>query len=162
MDGGNKEALRQKLKEIRKNIADKDKKDAAIKNNLEAFLKERFSFFKDIFIYKSLPYEVDTKRFIDDNKDRFNFYFPIVYPDFTMAAGETDFTPDITVTPLIGFNKELHRIGFGKGCYDRFFAVHPKTVKIGLAYCEQYAEFEASEYDIKLDYIITENRILGE
>jgi 5-formyltetrahydrofolate cyclo-ligase len=106
-----------------------------------------------------LPFEADTARFIEDNKNKYKFYFPHVSENFIMTADKADKAPGITVTPLIGFNGEMHRIGFGKGCYDRYFALNPETVKIGLAYSAQYADFKALKHDVKLDYIITDRRI---
>jgi len=74
---------------------------------------------------------------------------------------------DITIVPLLGFNESLHRIGHGKGCYDRYFTVGgdlsgapPDTVKIGLAYDEQFCSFTPEAYDVPLDYIITPTRKL--
>ncbi|MCL2798445.1 MAG: hypothetical protein FWD58_10425 [Firmicutes bacterium] len=75
--------------------------------------------------------------------------------------------PPITIVPLLGFNENLHRIGYGKGHYDRYFTVGgdplgapPDTVKIGLAYDEQACSFTPKAYDVPMDYIITPGRIV--
>ena len=44
--------------------------------------------------------------------------------------------PSVTVTPLLGADRRLHRLGKGKGYYDRYFA-KLQTYKVGLAFKEQ-------------------------
>ncbi|WNH08458.1 5-formyltetrahydrofolate cyclo-ligase [Thalassobellus suaedae] len=68
---------------------------------------------------------------------------------------------DVVFIPLLAFDKKGHRIGYGKGFYDRFLAgCKPKTIKIGLSFFE--AEIEISdvyESDIKLDYCVTPEQV---
>ena len=68
---------------------------------------------------------------------------------------------EVVFVPLLIFDKKGHRIGYGKGFYDRFLAeCNPETLKIGLSFFEAEDEtFDASEDDIKLDYCVTPNRI---
>ncbi|OUR91606.1 5-formyltetrahydrofolate cyclo-ligase [Flavobacteriales bacterium 34_180_T64] len=69
-------------------------------------------------------------------------------------------TIEVVFVPLLAFDKQGHRVGYGKGFYDRFLSeCNPKTLKIGLSFFE--AENEISgiiESDVKLDYCITPNR----
>ncbi len=77
-------------------------------------------------------------------------------------AQKTPIIPDIIITPLVGFTKKCERIGYGKGYYDRFFQMHPDPVKIGIAFEIQKindSSLQFTHYDIKLDYIVTENNI---
>lgn len=64
---------------------------------------------------------------------------------------------EVVFIPLLAFDNTGHRIGYGKGFYDRFLAeCKPNTLKIGLSFFEAENEnFEASEEDIKLDYCVT-------
>ena len=57
--------------------------------------------------------------------------------------------------------KSGHRVGYGKGFYDRFLAnCKPETLKIGLSFFEVEADvFEASEDDVRLDYCVTPKTI---
>lgn len=66
---------------------------------------------------------------------------------------------DISVTPIVAFDK-MYRVGYGKGCYDRFFAKNPSVVKIGLAFDEQEFAFTPESNDIPLDIIVTQSRVL--
>ena len=68
---------------------------------------------------------------------------------------------EVVFIPLLAFNETGHRIGYGKGFYDRFLAnCKPKTLKIGLSFFEVEDEtIEASEDDVRLDYCVTPNRV---
>ena len=68
---------------------------------------------------------------------------------------------DVTVVPMLAFNKDKFRLGYGGGYYDRYlFCRH--TVKIGLAYDEQQNdEIEFEKHDVPLDVIVTPTRVIG-
>lgn len=67
---------------------------------------------------------------------------------------------DIMIIPMLGFNLDKYRIGYGKGYYDHYLKSHD-CLKIGLAFDDQQIDFKTEAHDISLDYIITENRIIG-
>ncbi len=65
--------------------------------------------------------------------------------------------PEIIITPLLAFNNSGHRIGYGKGFYDRFLATltnNPLIIGIGNNYME--ANFDAEPFDFPMHGIITE------
>lgn len=63
---------------------------------------------------------------------------------------------DIVLVPLLAFDKQGHRIGYGKGYYDRFLKLCPaKTRKIGISLFEPEEELPSEEYDVKLSQAIT-------
>lgn len=65
---------------------------------------------------------------------------------------------DLIVVPLVAFNKDKARIGYGKGYYDKFL---PKGVKtVGLAYAGQCFDFEPESFDKSLDLIVTEKGVV--
>ena len=68
--------------------------------------------------------------------------------------------PDILLVPLVAFDKQLNRIGYGGGFYDRYINKVKKSKKIitiGLAYSfQKVKEIKIKDYDIKLDFVITE------
>ena len=72
--------------------------------------------------------------------------------------------PDILLIPLVAFDKELNRLGYGAGFYDRFINSLKKFKKIttiGLAFhFQEVHALPVSKYDQKLDYIITNKKIL--
>ena len=67
--------------------------------------------------------------------------------------------PDCIVVPLIAFDKNLGRIGYGGGFYDKFLQ-NFKGLKIGVAFeMQKCTEIPQENFDIKLDYIITEDKL---
>ncbi len=64
---------------------------------------------------------------------------------------------DVVFVPLLAFDQNGNRIGYGKGFYDRFLTkCRPDTIKIGLSFFEaEKGIFEVSEFDQALNYCIT-------
>lgn len=67
---------------------------------------------------------------------------------------------DLIIVPGLGFDTRGHRIGYGKGHYDRLLKqTHGYTV--GLAFDEQVIEkVPEEEHDVPLNCLITEAQIL--
>ena len=77
---------------------------------------------------------------------------------------DTYITPekiDTVVVPLMCFDKAGHRVGFGKGYYDRFLERCSKEVKtIGLSYFEAVDKItDVETTDIPLDVVVTPKNI---
>ena len=72
--------------------------------------------------------------------------------------------PDILLVPLVAFDKNLNRLGYGAGYYDRLIQSLKKRKTIianGLAFDFQELHLiPTSKYDQKLDYIVTNTKIL--
>ncbi|WP_300433863.1 5-formyltetrahydrofolate cyclo-ligase [Christiangramia sp.] len=68
---------------------------------------------------------------------------------------------DVVFIPLLAFDKNGHRVGYGKGFYDRFLAqCKPNIVKIGLSFFEPVKEIKkVFSSDIPLDYCVTPNKV---
>src|SRR5690606_37923119 len=68
---------------------------------------------------------------------------------------------DVVFVPLLAFDEQGHRIGYGKGFYDKFLSeCRPETIKIGLSFFEAESRIaQVFESDIALDYCVTPNRI---
>jgi len=64
---------------------------------------------------------------------------------------------EVVFVPLLAFDKQGHRVGYGKGFYDKFLSeCKPDVIKIGLSF------FEAEELivdvlttDVKLDFCVS-------
>ena len=71
--------------------------------------------------------------------------------------------PDLILVPLVGFDKNKLRLGYGGGYYDRYIEKVGKLKKIktvGLSFSFQEIEkLPVNKFDKKLDFIITENKI---
>ncbi len=66
---------------------------------------------------------------------------------------------DVVLVPGIAFDKSGNRVGFGKGCYDRLLK-DATAIKVGYCYDFQVCdEIPACEYDVKMDFLVTENGI---
>lgn len=68
---------------------------------------------------------------------------------------------EVVFVPLLAFDKTGHRVGYGKGFYDKFLAqCNPKVLKIGLSFFEPEELIEEVFInDIKLNYCVIPNRI---
>ena len=67
--------------------------------------------------------------------------------------------PDVLLIPLVAFDKNLSRLGYGGGYYDRLIEKLSKKkniIKIGLAFSiQEIDKVPINMYDQKLDYIVT-------
>lgn len=68
---------------------------------------------------------------------------------------------DVVFVPLLAFDKEGHRVGYGKGFYDKFLReCKPETIKVGLSFFEVETQInDVHEEDMKLDYCVTPETI---
>ncbi len=65
-----------------------------------------------------------------------------------------DTTIDLCIVPVLGVDSEGHRLGKGKGYYDRFFAKFPNCEKVAVAFKEQVFDKVVTEsHDIKMDKV---------
>lgn len=72
-------------------------------------------------------------------------------------ADRDEVRPDIVLTPLLGYDHALRRLGQGAGHYDRAFAALPAAVRIGVAWSVQYVDpLPSDPWDVPLHAVITE------
>jgi len=72
--------------------------------------------------------------------------------------------PDVMLVPLLVFDKYKHRLGYGKGFYDRYLKKYLKKFKniltVGVAFSfQKNQKLPVNNKDVKLDYILTEKGI---
>ncbi len=176
----NKQELRDKYKEIRK-------RNQPSENIFQTIIQlPEYQEAKNIAIYYSTEYEVDTKELIEYSlKQKKNVYLPRVIDKHKMVFiriynlnpenytiskyGITEpildennllaDTIDLTIVPGLCFDKKKYRVGYGGGFYDYFLSNH-KTYKLGICYDNQILEdfINIDEYDIPMDIVITEKR----
>ena len=66
---------------------------------------------------------------------------------------------DVAVVPVVAFDG-VNRVGHGAGCYDKFLSSHD-CFKIGIAFdCQEVKGLEFEDFDVPLDMIITEKRVI--
>jgi 5-formyltetrahydrofolate cyclo-ligase len=69
--------------------------------------------------------------------------------------------PDLCVTPLVAFDCKGHRLGYGKGHFDRFLESHPHVRTVGWAFdCQEVPEIHKEAHDQALTGVITPTRVL--
>ena len=137
---------------------------------------------KSIFLYFSIGSEVSTTFIIEeslklgknvflpvlDNSENLSFHkfesfskmkkgkFGILEPTSKVSLVD----PDLVVVPGLAFDLHLHRLGYGKGYYDRFLK-STSSYKIGICFDFQIVEKIPNEsHDQKMDEVISEKRIL--
>jgi 5-formyltetrahydrofolate cyclo-ligase len=68
---------------------------------------------------------------------------------------------EVVFVPLLAFDKQGHRVGYGKGFYDKLLSeCKPKTIKIGLSFFEAEESIaNIFDTDIKLDYCVTPKKV---
>jgi 5-formyltetrahydrofolate cyclo-ligase len=73
------------------------------------------------------------------------------------CADAPEVVPDVILTPLLGFDAALNRIGYGVGHYDRAFARYPAAGRVGLAWRIQACDrIPTDPWDVPLHAIVTE------
>ena len=141
---------------------------------------------KNIAIYFPNSYEVNVLKILEvEYFKKFNFLLPIIKKNNLMKfykwkknevllinkygilePVETKETiPSIVLLPLLAYDKNKNRIGYGKGFYDKFLNKFLKTRKkiltIGVAFSfQKHHKLPNNKKDFKLNYIINEKGIV--
>ena len=72
--------------------------------------------------------------------------------------------PDILIVPLVGFDKNKFRLGYGGGYYDRYIkkiSKYKKILTIGFSFSfQEIKKIPINKFDQKLDFIITTKEIV--
>ena len=138
-----------------------------------------------IAIYRAMGSEAPTDNLIDFLAERgfplclprlgadtsVEMEFAAWHPDDILVPGQLKIpqprqeartvVPDVVLTPLVGFDAQLNRIGNGAGYYDRYFARHDIKLRIGIAWSAQMVDALPLEpWDVPLHMIVTEQSII--
>lgn len=120
----------------------------------KAFADEK----KCIFPKTDVNTGVITPYYADKNTEFKKGAFSVFEPEKGEAADIGQI--DVIIVPGIAFDKTGTRVGFGKGCYDRFLN-GVNLVKIGFCYDFQIADIiPADVHDVKMDFLITESGLI--
>ena len=96
----------------------------------------------------------------NDNEPLYINRFGILEPD----SKNKIIKPNLILAPLLAFDKDKNRLGYGRGFYDRFLNSRSNTSSIitaGIAFSFQETKsITAEKHDKKLDYILTEKSML--
>jgi 5-formyltetrahydrofolate cyclo-ligase len=73
--------------------------------------------------------------------------------------------PELLVVPMLAFDRQGYRLGYGGGFYDRTLALRRRqggALAVGLAFAgQEVAHVPHADYDQPLDWAVTEGRALG-
>ena len=178
-----KSNLRNKVLKIRKNNS---KKSININpSNIYSYLKKKNYTLKIIGGYYPSNYEINDLEILNyffkkgstislpkiKKKSQMDFYKwykndPLFINKYGIPEPENSYRvcPDILFVPLVAFDKDFNRLGYGGGFYDRYIqkiSKIKKVVKVGLAFSFQKLKtIPISKHDKKLDIIITDKEII--
>ncbi len=139
-----------------------------------------------ISLYYPSSFELNILKIVDiEYFQKFKFLLPIVEDNKTInfySWKQTDvlfvnrygifepnkskiIIPDIVLVPLVAFDRNKNRLGYGKGFYDRYLKKHSKLKKkivtVGVAFSfQKHHNLPVNKKDFKLDYVITENGLI--
>ncbi len=177
----------------RKSLLDRSKKYLKAKkfnfNLIFNLIKKNFNNKKIIIAgYYPFNYEANILNFLQNaEKKRFKIVLPIIKTNNSMSFKTWKYKdplyvnkfgglepenhkkkiiPDLILVPLVAFDKNLNRIGYGKGYYDKYLRrinkIKKKVIFLGIAYSFQKCRaIPINKYDFKLNYIFTERGIIS-
>ena len=156
-----------------------------IQINLFLFLKKKRLNLKNFGGYYPSNYEIDDLNVLNLlEKKNFKVSLPIIKKDNQMnfcswsrgdplrvnkfgipePVSSKIVYPDILLVPLVAYDNNLNRLGYGGGYYDRYIEKlekFKKVIKIGLAFSfQKISSIPINQHDKRLDFIITEKEIL--
>ena len=147
-------------------------------------LKSKKKLLNIAFYYPS-NFEVNVLKFLEfNNIFSFNILLPVIEKNnimnfFSWSKNEVLFVnqfgilepakskikvPDVMLIPILAFDKNKYRLGYGKGFYDRYLNKYLKRFKniltVGVAFSfQRHHKLPRSQNDVKLDLILTEKGI---
>ena len=190
MENNLKADLRKEMLQLRKNMETRDVSSFSNKIISAIMELPEFINSKNIMLYLSFNKEVNTyplaRWCLDNGKTVIAPYciqsqreivpykitnligdltksdFGVMEPKYDILEKVNIEDIDLIIVPGVVFDENCNRIGFGAGYYDRFLPKRlKKTPAIGIAYDYQVIDnVPTSEYDVTLDYIITQERII--
>ena len=177
-----KEELRQEIRKLKRQFTSQQLEELSLP--IITQLKPHLANAHTILAYYSLPDEVDTHHLLDElvvegktvllpkvigeeqmewhiytsESDLKKGYFGIsesvgdIFPEAELSLSTEGM---IVLVPGLAFDVAGHRLGRGKGYYDRFLAAHPYIYKIGVCFdFQKVPEVPIGEYDIPVDEVI--------
>ena len=179
----NKTKLRSKILKLREKNSYKELK--IYPDRIFQFFKKNKINFKNIGGYYPFNHEIDDLNILNFLREkRANISLPTISGNNQMDFFEwtnndpikinkygiaepvstKKIYPDIIFVPLVAYDYDLNRLGYGGGFYDRYFeriAKIKKILKIGLGYSyQELKKVPTDKHDKKLDLIITEKNII--
>ena len=177
-------------KNLRKKLINRRKKNYSEINsnyiiNIFESIKKNYKNIKVIGGYMPINFEFDCLKLLKflEIKD-YTICLPLIKNNFEMNFYKYSFkdtlkvnklgipepissankvVPDLIFVPLVGYDNNLNRLGYGGGFYDRYFEKNSrkkKIIKIGLAFSfQKIKKLPVNKFDKKINRVITEKKI---
>lgn len=177
-----KEELRQEIRRLKRQFTSQQLEELSLP--IITRLKPHLAEAHTIMAYYSLPDEVNTHHLLDElvaegkrvllpkviGEEQMEWHVYTSESDlkqgyFGIGESAGDIFPEkelslsaekrIVLVPGLAFDGTGHRLGRGKGYYDRFLAAHPYFYKIGVCFdFQKMSEVPIDEHDIPMDEVI--------
>ncbi len=176
--------LREKFRDVRSAVKSADKDIKIYEHTTECGV---FRSAGTVFIYYSVGSEADTTKIIQyalscgkkvalpkctDRNGSMDFYyirdiensltdgiFSLKEPDVAVCEKAYSTEDSLCIVPALAIDKTGHRLGYGRGYYDRFLSSF-KGKTVGLCYEECLCDkLPHDKYDVSLNMIVTDNKI---
>lgn len=171
-----KKELRQHIRQLKRehSVEELERQSKIIMQKLA--VHPSFQKAERVMLYASLPDEVQTLDFLTEWKSKKAIILPTVVGDDIIPVAlkndsrmvEGDFhilepeekpydgALDLIVVPGMAFDPNGHRLGRGKGYYDRFLTKYPDVKTIGICFDFQFLpEIPTEPHDKIIDEVIT-------
>lgn len=178
MKTDDKQSVRKRIRRLVGTMSEEEKiaQSAAVWNRMEQMPVFRES--RHILMYWAMADEVLTQEFIRRWNGEKTFYLPAIDGDElvvkryvgedSLVAGQQFGIPepdgpvvndlsaiDLVVVPGRAFDSDGHRLGRGRGFYDRLLPKMPDTKKAGVCYdCQLLPSVPVQENDFLMDFIV--------
>lgn len=88
--------------------------------------------------------------------------FGIFAPDPARSARIPPEELDLVLTPCVGFDRALRRLGHGGGFYDRYLLRCPQALRVCTAFaCQEVTELACEAHDLRMDMVVTEDAVFS-
>ena len=140
----------------------------------------------NIAIYFPHSYEVNILKILEvEYFKKFNFLLPIIKKNNSMKfykwkkndvllinkygipepVESKEIIPSLVLLPLLAYDKNKNRIGYGRGYYDKFLnkclKKRKKLLSVGIAFSfQKHHNLPVDKKDFKLDHVLTEKGII--
>jgi 5-formyltetrahydrofolate cyclo-ligase len=115
-----------------------------------------------VIIPRALPEtgEMEHYQWLPDMKLQLNKW-GILEPDPACNLHYAVSGIDLVIIPLMAFDRNGYRVGYGKGFYDRFLAqCRPNAIKVGISLFDPILKIDdINPFDVRMDYCITPTQV---
>ena len=120
-------------------------------------IQEMLSIGKEVYLPKVVGNAMEFRR-IEDFSSLEKGSFGIMEPKDGCPKEDS---LDLILVPAVGISPAGVRLGYGHGFYDRFLAENGTTTVSPILEKQLVRNIPKSEHDVLIDWIVTEDRVLG-